>query len=277
MPSADTPPACRLCGATNISMQELAPDGTQTLKCSSCGLTFLHPVPAPQQIHCQYDAAYYTPWINAQAGARTKLWERRAKLLASLKKAGKLLDIGCGDGSFLHTAKGLGWDVCGTEVSQWACEHISKRGLTVRHGELLELELPRAEYDAVTLWHVLEHVRDPLATLRKAHSLLKPDGVLVIAVPNAANYLTRAAYAMVKMRTLKFYTPGERELHLFNFSESNLLGFLDKAGFRPVSAGIDKSATRFGEKILETAAVALKAATGLNYSQALQIVSVKKQ
>ncbi len=267
---------CNLCGGGERQVLESSPDGVCAVRCGDCGFIFLDP--APVVASCShYDEEYYRPWIEEQATPRQALWQKRLKLLNGCHGVGRLLDAGCGNGDFLRLAKGGGWEVLGTEVSDWAVRHIQERlGLDARQGDLLSLDLEEGSFDVVTLWHVLEHTTDPLANLRKARRLLKEDGVLVLALPNASNHLFRAAYALGKMRFLRYYTPGEREVHLWHFTAETLQKMLEKAGFKVVRVGIDHSALRLPNKIVESAADLLWRLTGLNWSEALEAVAVKQ-
>jgi ubiquinone/menaquinone biosynthesis C-methylase UbiE len=175
----------------------------------------------------------------------------------------------------LEVAKEAGWEVSGTEVSDWAVRHIRERqGVAVHRGDLLSLDLGESVFDAITMWHVLEHAIDPLGNLKKARRLLKPDGVLIVAVPNASNYLFRAAYMLGRLRSLRYYTPGEREIHLSHFTPATLKLMLEKAGFSVVKLGVDRNALRLATRIVESAAAALWHCAGLNWGEAIETVAV---
>jgi SAM-dependent methyltransferase len=184
--------------------------------------------------------------------------------------------VGCGDGSFLLAARERGWRVTGTEVSRWAARMLLKaHDLPVLEGDLLEIDLPEGTYDAVTLWHVLEHTERPLQTLRRARALLREDGILIAAVPNAGFTLFRLVYPMARLRHLRYYTPGERELHLHHFTADTLHAMLDRAGFQVRFQGIDESALRPVNILLEKAATLVRALTGACCSEALVAVAAK--
>jgi len=98
--------------------------------------------------------------------------------------AGRLLDVGCGDGAFLEVAQDCGYDVTGLEPDPVAVEGARSRGLAVHLGTLPCSALAADSFDHITLNHVLEHVHDPVATVREALRLLKPGGRLWVALPN---------------------------------------------------------------------------------------------
>jgi len=98
---------------------------------------------------------------------------------------GRLLDIGCGDGSFMHRMDSLGWSVLGLEVDHAAAEIARKRyGLPVVLGPTEETALPQETFDAICMNHVLEHVENPTGLLKTCGHLLKRQGVLAVKTPN---------------------------------------------------------------------------------------------
>ena len=269
-------PHCNLCGSAENHTLEAASDGVKTLRCAQCGLIRLSPFPALPSESAHYNEEYYKPWQKEEA-QRAALWRRRLKLLEQHKKPGTLLDVGCGDGAFLKTAKNSGWTVTGTEVSDWAATKLQTGlDIDVKIGDLPLADWPEKSFDAITMWHVLEHTRDPLANLQKILTLLKDDGVFIMAVPNAHNHIFRMFYPLARGKFLSYYTPGARELHLHHFTEETLRLALEKAGFRVLRIGIDRSALGFGHKVLEWLAVMLYGTAGLNWSEALEAVAVKK-
>lgn len=132
-----------------------------------------------------------------------------------------LLDIGCGDGSFLLAARKSGWSVQGTEFNP----HPARlRGLDVATdmGEIPDMPL----FNCVTLWHSLEHLCDPLATLRSIRSRLHPSGVLLISVPDIDGIQAR----LFGRRWFHLDVPR----HLYHYSRTSLSALLRVTGFSPV-------------------------------------------
>jgi 2-polyprenyl-3-methyl-5-hydroxy-6-metoxy-1,4-benzoquinol methylase len=113
---------------------------------------------------------------------------RKARLLVRdlpyREGRGRLLDVGCGDGSFLVTMSWAGWHAEGLDPDARAVAAARDRGLVVHHGTLDDVELPVASFDAITLSHVFEHLAQPLEALERCRALLRPDGLLWIATPN---------------------------------------------------------------------------------------------
>jgi len=268
-------PGCSLCGHGGYKVLEKSAGGVRAVKCANCGLIYLNPPPDLSAVSKHYDGDYYAPWVSEQKAEREKLWLRRLSLLHNYKKPGRLLDVGCGEGSFLSAAKKAGWEVSGTEVSEWALSHVPAE-LGVRRGDLNSVEFEPQSFDAVTMWHVLEHTCDPRGNLEKIYGLLKKDGVLIIAVPNAANRIFRAAYPLARGKFLRYYEEGEREIHVHHFTSRTLSLLLEKTGFEVLRSGLDRSALSPAKKILESVSLCLFKITGLNWGEALEAVAKKK-
>jgi SAM-dependent methyltransferase len=122
-------------------------------------------------------------------------WFRRrraARLRHYRREPGNVLDIGCGRGQFLDCLRSWGWTCTGTELSDAAAYHAREvLGLDLRVGANEPGAFPDAAYDAVYLWHVLEHLPAVRTTLIDVRRILRPNGMLVIAVPNLSSWQAR--------------------------------------------------------------------------------------
>jgi SAM-dependent methyltransferase len=130
----------------------------------------------------------------------------------------RLLDIGCGDGSFLLAAREVGWDVLGTEFNPGPARD---NGLDVR--ESIDQFPPPASFDCITMWHTLEHMLDILSMLLNIGRLLKPGGKLVLAVPDFGGFQAR----IFGPKWLHADVPR----HQYHFDAKALLHCLGAAGF----------------------------------------------
>lgn len=110
--------------------------------------------------------------------------DRDVRHLPSPADGARLLDIGCGNGAFVRRALSLGYAAEGLEFDAQAVAAAVAQGLPVREGALPDTGLPDASYDVVTLSQVIEHLHDPMASLREIHRLLKPGGFFWLATPN---------------------------------------------------------------------------------------------
>jgi SAM-dependent methyltransferase len=105
---------------------------------------------------------------------------------------GFLLDVGANFGHFLHAAKFEGWSVEGIEISEQAIKAAEEEyGLKIHKGELEKVEYPPGSFDAVTMWHVLEHALNPKLAVQKIGKWLKPGGILGVAIPNIESLASR--------------------------------------------------------------------------------------
>ena len=164
-------------------------------RCRRCDFVVTTPQPGPAQMPAYYPAGYY----GAAGGKRfpglverlqEALYAQRVRSVQSAAGAGpggRVLDVGCGRGLLLREFRRHGWEVQGTEWSETAARHARDvLGLPVAIGSLETLGLPAHHFDAVTVWHVLEHLPDPRVLLAEVDRILKPGGVLFIGVPTSA-------------------------------------------------------------------------------------------
>jgi SAM-dependent methyltransferase len=211
-----TCPVCR--GSMQEALRDVrdpqSGDAFDILRCSRCQLGVT--VPAPEDLEPYYGQRYYggRHWITQ----RYCEW-RRMRVVSHATRGTEprtLVDIGCGDGSFLLEARQAGWTVLGTEVS----DRIPSPGLEI-WGSQEDLR-PRAPFGCITLWHSLEHLRDPSQTLADLAAMLAPGGALVIAVPDSRGLQARL------FNRHWFHLDVPR--HLYHFSELSLRAALDDVG-----------------------------------------------
>jgi 2-polyprenyl-3-methyl-5-hydroxy-6-metoxy-1,4-benzoquinol methylase len=167
------------------------------------------------------------------------MWERRLALVRRACAKGKLLDVGTGDGHFLRVCRAAGYEAAGTEVSDAGAAYARKNGFDVHLGQLTDIDLPPKGFDIITIWHVLEHVPEPSAVLRKAISLLRPRGILVLAVPNEENFFVRRRLGLSTSTSPFDPLQFGGEIHLTYFRPPTLQSALRSAGFALEEFGVD--------------------------------------
>lgn len=202
--------------------------------CDDCTARFTQKVPDAASIGPYYQSANYVSHSDTQKGLVNRLYhmvrnhtlESKRKLVqrATGKPTGTLLDVGAGTGAFSHTMQSAGWDVTALEPDDTARNNaLNKYGLTLQSPENL-FHLPEASFDAITMWHVLEHVHDLHPYLTQFHKILKPGGKLIIAVPN---YTSRDAKAYGE-----FWAAYDVPRHLYHFSPKSMEILGKSKGFR---------------------------------------------
>ncbi|MGQ0809790.1 MAG: class I SAM-dependent methyltransferase [Nitrospiraceae bacterium] len=263
---------CNACNGTTWEVLERMA-GTAVVRCA-CDLVFVTPIPSRLVIQQAYDDAYYKPW-QAQSNARRKMWRRRVEIIDRLcPQRGRLLDVGCGEGTFLRAAQESGWKIAGTELSAFAVEAADD--LNVRHGEIWEAQLLSESVDLVTSWHVIEHVSNPRRVIEEMYRVLCPNGWLVLATPNLHDYVFQAAYLMARGRRPTLFEPDERELHLYHFSAATLSRFVTAAGFTDVRVEFDRGAAAvWSKRAVNAIAYGWFRLTGLNWGIGLQLIARK--
>lgn len=152
--------------------------------------------------------------------------QKKAEPILRSKTNGKILDVGCGDGSLLKYMKELGWQTYGVEFNDVSSRYAREvLGLNVFSGKLEETDYPEGSFDVITFFHVLEHLSDPLEALEKIYSLLDKNGLLLIEVPNFGGFEAR----IFRSKWVGVAAP----LHLHHFTPRTLQMMLKNSGFIP--------------------------------------------
>jgi ubiquinone/menaquinone biosynthesis C-methylase UbiE len=216
--------------------------------------------------------------MNRQKEQRLRMWRKRLNSIKRVKPGKTLLDVGCGAGTFLDLVRQDGWSINGTEVSAYASDYASRRLNTdIYHGELVPAGFEEDTFDVVTMWHVLEHVEDPMAYLLEIKRVLKPQGLLVLAVPNVDNRVFQAAYRIIKGRKLKLFTMGEKEIHLYHFSVKTIQAYLRQTGFECVRLSPDFGIINVSKKAINWFAVLFYYLFRLHIYDAMEIYAIAQK
>lgn len=224
--------ACPLCCSKNdelvLTGRDLLhdlPGEFDVVRCSSCGLMRTNPRPSPDTIGFYYPDDY-GPYLGTRIQHTNKKATNTIKsLLKPLfrklfnfnttplpqQTVGRLLEIGCASGSFLHLMAAKGWQVQGVEFSEKAAQATQELGYGVHVGPLETTLDTKESYDLIVGWMVLEHLHDPIGGLRKLREWAKQGAWLVLSVPNAGsfefNFFKSRWYALQLPTHLHHFTP----------------------------------------------------------------------
>ena len=232
--------ACPVCKSDSIQEQLTAKDYTVSQNnfsiwhCNACTARFTQSVPTQDDIGSYYASENYISHSDTKKGIINSLYHLvRKRTLASKRelviretgiKKGDILDIGCGTGAFLDTMKQAGWNINGLEPDAAAREKAAEL-YNIHPQESGKLfELTPASFNAITMWHVLEHVHELHEYIKQIGALLTANGKLFIAVPN---YTSKDA-AIYK----EYWAAYDVPRHLYHFSPQSMEKLLSMHGLK---------------------------------------------
>lgn len=231
---------CPVCGES--ALNRFYPECETLFECRACGV--IH------DTRVEADTTYYEeqriPRVDKEKlKSRQRNVKQRVRLIRSiLTKDSSLLDIGCGEGLFIkevapHVAKAVG-----LEPTKFYAEYASGTlGLDVRQGLIEMANFPPESFDVIAMFHVLEHLENPVAALSQLHSWLKPGGVVVIEVPNI-----QSPTARYRGMSWELITPE----HRFHYTPSSLTRLLESGQYqvmRVLSRDFDQYRTSIGKNL----------------------------
>jgi len=196
--------SCPICNAGCIRADLVAKDYTVSNEhfhiwaCDNCDLKYTDEVPDQKEIGKYYQSSNYISHSDTKVGFINKMYHKvrthtlktKRKMVEKMtnKSHGEILDIGCGTGAFLNNMQQAGWLITGLEPDENAAKTAnSLYNISAKAPEEL-FSLPLNSFDAITMWHVLEHVHQLHEYIEQLKNLIKPDGVIFIAVPNYQSY-----------------------------------------------------------------------------------------
>ncbi|OGG29103.1 hypothetical protein A2973_00690 [Candidatus Gottesmanbacteria bacterium RIFCSPLOWO2_01_FULL_49_10] len=223
------------------------PGKFSVLKCNNCSIAFLNPRPSFRELQKYYPTKRYYAYNENKKGFFSFIREYLIKhyyaptivskiisvfisnvpAMPTWKNSGKILDVGCGTGETLQLLKRLGWDVYGIDIDRRAIKIARQKGLSrVEYGAYQHLSTyPDHFFDAIRLYHVIEHLDNPQECLRIIAQKLKIDGEIIIGTPNVESIVAR----IFKHYWYNLDSPR----HLILFSANTLRKILKKEGYLP--------------------------------------------
>jgi len=231
--------ACPLCGGTHLNKKMTCTDFYASseqfdlCQCEDCGFQFTQGFPVEKEIGKYYETPDYISHSDTKKGVMNELYhmvrmrmlQNKARLIKNTtgKNSGRILDIGTGTGYFAHTMQNKGWSVEAIEKSDQARSFAKKNfKLDVKDESGLN-DFKAGSFDAITLWHVMEHLEHLDETWERLHELLTDNGYLIVAVPNCSSYDGQ--------KYKEFWAAYDVPRHLWHFTPDTMQKFSDKHHF----------------------------------------------
>lgn len=213
------------------------PGAFSVVKCTSCGLLYTNPRPTGDELRGLYATYYagnglqrpstgFASFIRHHPGMLS-LWHALCGQYSSTairKLRGNVLDIGCGTGDLLDQVRTGGCRAFGVEPNESSAAICRSRGFEVYTGSFEDLPFPPNYFDAVILWHSIEHLSSPRNALAKIRRILKPGGNVLIWCPNADSSPAALFH--------QFWSGWHLPFHFYHFTPKTLTALAETAGFR---------------------------------------------
>ena len=198
------------------------------VQCESCSLVWLADPPEASEMDRHYGPSYDQFIRKATDKESEQHWRRAVETVKRHSQGGRLLDLGCGSGSFLHCLRDGAWKLWGVEMSAAAAELArSRHHATILTGDVLQAPFPPGIFDVITCFHVFEHMTSPHEVLAKVGEWLKPGGIFCVHVPNIE--------AAEERIFRSYWYPLELPRHLYHFSPRSLCQLAQSSGLEKVS------------------------------------------
>jgi 2-polyprenyl-3-methyl-5-hydroxy-6-metoxy-1,4-benzoquinol methylase len=232
------PQQCFVCSGNKfsnfLSLKDyfLSQEKFSLIKCESCGLLYTLPRPNPDSIYNYYNSEEYTSHNASDRSLKNLLYRqvrkvsisRKLQLIKKYCERGKILDIGAGTAEFLNYCRAHDWAIAGVEPNTKAREiSFERHGIALLNEVDLSI-LEKGSMDVISMWHVLEHIADPVSQLEINHQLLDKNGLLVLALPN---YESWDAYIYGR-----YWAAYDVPRHLYHFTSESVKLLAEKSGFR---------------------------------------------
>ncbi len=244
---------CTLCGGPAQPWRRRR--GFTVLRCTSCDAGFVPPPAIPDDLEALYARGYFDgehatgyPGYVADRALLERNFDERVAWIERLDPPGRrLLDVGAAYGFCVAAATQRGWDAEGLDLAEDCAEQAERlSGARVRRGDFLTADVG-GPFDVVTFFDVLEHFRDPCASLRRARTLLAPGGLVVVETGDH-----RAPWARCLGNRWYFLDPPQ---HVVYFSAGSLREHLARAGFGDVRLSRPGRRVSLGNVLFKAAAL----------------------
>lgn len=224
----------------------------EVLRCAACSAAWRSNMYTPEQVAAMYEDEPYEehPFFGYDSDAETlrkiprfRRFEQGLGVVEGAVGVGKLLDVGCGAGTFMAIAASHGWDVYGVEMNEALCAEVDKAvgpdRVTCGAFEALDPEAEERSYDVITLWDVIEHVLDPVAFIERAQRMLRPGGIIVICTPDEESVLANTGKRILDASGGRYNYPAlalHPRYHTFFFSGTSLENLFTARGMKVIDS-----------------------------------------
>jgi len=228
------------------NLEKISNKPYKVIKCSNCNMISIYPIPSKNFITKYYnDPLYHNSTYfrkmttNFKGSSEAELFSKGLNLIEKFyPKNGKILDVGCSSGVFLNMAKNHGWETTGIDISKDFVNYARKNfELDIRLGYLEDFSFKENSFDVVTLWDLIEHLREPVKLLNEVYRILRSEGILLIVTPDQDSLIKKATDLSYKLSFRKWKTPVSVVYdlhHLYYFSKRNIIKLLRKIGFKTI-------------------------------------------
>ena len=209
---------CPLCACDRWTLRYALP-AYRVVRCDGCALLYNRDFPEPEALAETFSEHYYRT-VQREAfahignghrrDASQRIYETGLSLTPAPRPGSRLLDVGCAFGAFLEMAAARGWSTSGVEISPYSSRYARERGLDVFTGDVSTAPHEAASFDVVTLWDVIEHVRNVRGTLACARTLLKAGGHVIVTTDNFGGLIGRVASTIYSATSGSVRYPVER-------------------------------------------------------------------
>ena len=230
---------CVVCGGSSFE-SFASQDFLEALRCNSCDMVSVNPHLSEEGLDFFYSSYYAINRNNDELREkRKKAYQLDYEFLTNFASGGKVLDVGCSDGSFLSYFDNTSWEKYGIDLQPDALRLAASAGVNVRRGKVWETDFEE-RFDLITMRGVLEHFRDPNLVLRRIADIIRPGGKLFIsATPMGDSF----AFWLLRERW-KLFTPYE---HIHFFGLNNLNMFLGGYGFSHMAHTFQYAETEYSQ------------------------------
>lgn len=225
---------CPLC--SGVALNPVSEhNGKRLMKCVQCGGRFVLPLPSPAALtaHFEDDRELNDTDLETKFERnREQVLARVAGCIQSVKKGGRILDVGCATGFFLaRFFSPTNWEMCGLDLSARAVEKALRKGIRVHQGSIHSATLPDGSFDVISVIDTFYYFLQPQRELAAFHRILNPDGILVLDLPLAESRIWRTSHQLGKLLSSARRQLLETSDHLFYYNPRSISLLLERCGF----------------------------------------------